>query len=57
MGGLSIPMDEPAAMRGRLSIRSCRAGRGRRGPAHARSGGAAVRLIGVLVLWRSVRLG
>lgn len=48
-------MDEPAAMRGRLSIRS-----GRAGAAGPLTLGAAARLgviIGVLVLWRSVRLG
>ena len=55
MGGLRIPMDEPAAMRGRLSIRS-----GTGGAAGPLTPGAAARvcvMIGVLVLWRSVRLG
>lgn len=50
-------MDEPAAMRGRLSIRSGSGGRGAAGPL---TPGAAARLgvmIGVVVLWNAVRLG
>jgi hypothetical protein len=50
-------MDEPAAMRGRLSIRSGSGGRGRRGPL---TPGAAARLgvmIGVLVFWEIRQAG